>query len=444
MAVAAISLPAFLAMLDFSLANTVLPSVARDMHVAPDFAIWATNAYLYASLLAIMPLAALGDRIGFAVVTRAGLALFMVASLGCALAPTMSVFVALRFVQGLAGACIMSVNTGHLRNLYPDASLGRAIAFNSLMISLGVTAGPPLSAALLSLGSWRMVFCLTIPLGFAALLMVFAGISGGARETSKLRFDTGGAVFSAAVLAVLLLTVGRAAHAPLDRWSILLLLATTLGLIVLGRHQARQKEPLVPLDLFAVRDFRRAFLSNLLAFAASAILVVALPFELTRHGLSQLGVGLVLTAWPLAIIGALPLAGILADRGDARVSFVGGLLLIAGGSWLLSRISPASTPLDIAWRVALPAFGFGIFLTPNSRLMVIAAGDRRGGASGMVSLARLLGQSMGASIVIALLRIHPSAAGTICMAATSALGLVAIPVGLPRRAPRLSSHQQSK
>src|ERR1700761_2900705 len=147
----AVALSVLLSVLDYAVVNVALPSIAVDIHTSASDAIWVVNAYQLASLIALLPLAAMGDRVGHARMCRVGLVLFVLASLLCAVSRTLLELTAARALQGFGGACIMSVNAALVRFIYPSAALGRGIALNGLIVALGVALGPTVAAGVLAL-----------------------------------------------------------------------------------------------------------------------------------------------------------------------------------------------------------------------------------------------------------------------------------------------------
>jgi MFS family permease len=154
LAMFAVALSVLLSVLDYAVVNVALPSIAEDIHTSDSNAIWVVNAYQLASLIALLPLAAMGDRVGHARMCRIGLMLFVVASLLCAVSRTLPELTAARALQGFGGACIMSVNAALVRFIYPGSVLGRGIALNGLVVALGVALGPTVAAAVLALATW--------------------------------------------------------------------------------------------------------------------------------------------------------------------------------------------------------------------------------------------------------------------------------------------------
>lgn len=168
-AMLAVALSVFLALLDYAIANVALPDIARDLHASSSASIWVVNAYQMASLVTLLPLAALGSRVGFARLCRAGIVLFMLASLLCAVATNLPFLAMARVLQGIGGACIMSVNIALVRFIYPHAEIGRGVALNGVVVALGVAMGPTAAAVILTMGSWPWLFWINLPMGALAL-----------------------------------------------------------------------------------------------------------------------------------------------------------------------------------------------------------------------------------------------------------------------------------
>ncbi|MDD2705450.1 MAG: MFS transporter, partial [Acidocella sp.] len=138
----AVALAVLLSVLDYAVVNVALPSIARDIHTSDSASIWVVNAYQLASVISLLPVAAMGDRVGHARMCRIGLALFVIASLLCAVSRTLPELAVARALQGFGGACIMGVNAALVRYIYPAKMLGRGIALNGLVVALGVALGP--------------------------------------------------------------------------------------------------------------------------------------------------------------------------------------------------------------------------------------------------------------------------------------------------------------
>src|SRR5262249_12985314 len=145
-AIAAIVLAIAMSVLDSTIANVALPSIARDFAATEAASIWVVNAYQLAILIALLPLAALGERITYARVSQLGLLIFTLASLACSLAPSLLTLSLARIIQGFGAAGIMSVNAALVRFTYPQKLLGRAIGINAFVVAISAVIGPSIAS----------------------------------------------------------------------------------------------------------------------------------------------------------------------------------------------------------------------------------------------------------------------------------------------------------
>lgn len=396
-----------LVVLDAAKVAVALPTIAQSLHVTSAVSVWVVVAYQTALVMALLPCAALGDRMGHRRVFTAGVALFTVASGWCALAASMPWLVAARFLQGLGGAAVMSLSVALLREVVPHERFGSAIAWNSTVVALSTAAGPIIGSAILSATSWPGLFAANLPLGLAVLF--------GSRMLPASR----GAVHGPDYVSVALHAGFLAAGVGGANWlptrpglGVLLLGGAVLGLAALVRRELPKAAPLVPFDLLRRRPFRISVIASVCCFAGQAAAMVALPFHL-RHGLGQnaLMTGLYLTAWPLAVAATVPVAGRLAQRVSAsRLCVAGGVCLaigLAAASWM----PPQGGPLPLIPCTLLCGVGFGLFNVPNNRTLFLAAPSQRSGAAGGAQgTARLAGQTAGALLIPLLFSLVSAAA----------------------------------
>ena len=432
LAMLAVGLSMLLSVLDYAIANVALPTIAHDIHASTSSAIWVINAYQLVSVISLLPLAALGDRIGYARMCRIGLVLFVFASLACAASTTLLQLSLARALQGFGGACIVSVNAALLRYIYPRAIIGRGIALNGSVIAAGVALGPTIAAGVLSVAHWPWLFLINLPLGGIALLFALTSLPRTPRRATP--FDGVSVALNAAAFGGLIVGFDRLAHEDGVAGSASLVLIGAVCLVLLVRRQLGRTDPLLPLDLLALRGFRAAVLTGFLGFVASNFFIVSMPFTLeSTLGRSAVATGLLITPWPLAIVVVAPLIGWLSDRYPAVLLSSIGLGLTACGFLALWLMPARPGDADIAWRIALAGAGFGLFQPPNNRAILLAAPPlRSGSASGMISVARLLGQTVGAMLVAMSFALLGHAANRVCLALASATALVAAGVSVAR------------
>ncbi len=409
-AVLVIVLGIAMAVMDGSIVNLALPGIARELNAPASQAIWVVNAYQIASLVMLLPLAALGDRLGYRRVYLVGMLLFVLSSVLAMLADSLLMLTAARALQGLGAAGIMSVNTALVRLIYSSARLGRGMAVNSMVVATSAMAGPAVAAAILSVASWPWLFALNVPLGLLTLWMGRRALpanpprSEAAPQFSLIDVLLNILMFTLVFIGAEQLGVrGDAARsaAPLG-WT-LLAAGVAVGVVYL-RRQWFLAAPLFPLDLLRIPVFALSMASSLGAFCAQMLAFISLPFLLLEvQGRSHMAAGLLLTAWPLATVAVAPIAGRLIGRYPAGWLGGIGMGVFATGLLLLGWLPAQPSSLDMAWRLALCGAGFALFQSPNNHTIVTSAPlHRSGAASGMLGTARLTGQTLGAVTLAAI------------------------------------------
>ena len=409
-----------LAVLDGSIVNLALPGIARALNASAAHSIWVVNAYQIATLTMLLPLAALGERLGYRRVYLVGMALFALSSVAAMLANSLGTLIAARALQGLGAAGIMSVNAALVRLTYPRARLGRGLAINSVVVALSSVAGPSVAAGILSLATWPWLFALNLPMGLFTLWLGRRALpfnpAGDVRRPCPALLD---AVLNVLTFAFVFIgaerlgarsAAGQSLASP-DAWG-LLVAGLVLGALYL-RRQWHLATPLFPLDLLRIPVFAFSMGASVGAFCAQVLAYLALPFLLLEtHGRTPLQAGLLITAWPLAIVAVAPVAGRLIGRYPDGLMGGIGMAVFAAGLLLLAQLPAQPSDLDIVWRMVWCGAGFALFQSPNNHSIVTSAPlARSGAAGGMLGTARLIGQTSGAVMLAALFTVWPSHSG---------------------------------
>ena len=426
LAMFALGVAVAMAVLDGSIANVALPTIARQMHADPAASIWVVNAYQLAVTISLLPLASLGDVYGHRRVYCWGLLLYTIASIGCAVATTLPELVLGRVLQGFGGAGIMSVNGALVRFIFPRAQLGRGIGYNVLVVATSSAAGPSVAAAILAVSSWPWLFAIQVPFGIVSLVLSLRFL-----PTSPLTshaFDITSAVMNAITFGLFITGLDGIGHGE----NLALVIAELAGSLVMGvifiRRQLTLRPPMLPVDLLIQRPiFALSAATAVCSHAAQIIALVVLPFYFQyAGGLSPFDIGLQMTPWPAAVVVVAPIAGRLADKFSAGI--LGGLgLAVMLSGLVLAMLMPADASwADVAWRLALCGAGFGLFQSPNNRLLIGSAPpDRAGAGSGMLSTSRLVGQTTGSALVAVILGLTHGGPNSIVQATHIALGMAA-------------------
>ncbi len=437
-AMAVIILGIAMSVLDGTIVNLALPGIARDLQASAAQAVWVVNAYQVAMLALLLPCATLGDLVGYRRVYLSGLVLFTAASLGCALSNSLLMLAATRAVQGLGAAGIMSVNSALLRLIYPRRLLGRGVAINSLVVATAAVAGPSIAAAILSVASWPWLFVLNLPLGVIVLWLGFRALPPNAAAVPVgLRLSWLDVLLNALMFSLVVLGVdalGARSGSSATPSGVGVGLALLAGGLVVGliyvRRQWAQPLPLFPMDLLRIPVFALSMCASVSAFAAQMLAYIALPFLLLdSYGRSPLQAGLLITAWPLAIVVVAPVVGRLIGRYPDGLLGGIGMAIMASGLALMAALPAQPDNAAIAWRMVLCGIGFGMFHSPNNHTIVTTPpAHRSGGASGMLGTARLAGQTLGAvllSIIFSAADAHNGRGPVIALALAACFAVVA-------------------
>lgn len=439
--IAAIVLAISMSVLDSSIANVALPTIARDFRASNAASIWVINAYQLAILVAIVPLASLGEIIGYRRVSQTGLIVFTLASLGCAFSPSLLMLSVTRVIQGLGAAGIMSVNAALVRFTYPQRSLGRAIGINAFVVAICAAIGPTVASAILAVGEWRWLFGINVPIGLLTIVIATLALPETARIRRPLNYV--GAVLNVGFFGLLISGIQALAH---DSATVAGGAEVAVGLlfgIALVRHELPRNAPLIPFDLLRLRLFSLSLATSVCSFMAQMAALVALPFEIQRIGHTAVQTGLLMTPWPVAVALCAPIAGRLADRYPVGILGGIGLAVMGVGLTLVGMFPAGGTAADFIWRMALCGLGFGFFQSPNNRALLAAAPRARSGAAGgMLGTARLLGQTLGAAGVAILFRLFPQTGSHLAISVAAALALAAALISLSRLPLRSKEHPQ--
>jgi DHA2 family multidrug resistance protein-like MFS transporter len=430
-ATAAVMLGTTMAVLDGTIVNVALPSIAASLGVDPAAAVWVANGYLLACAMALFTCAALANRVGYRNMFVVGLSIFTVSSLGCALSPSLSFLTVMRVIQGLGGAAALSIAPALYRLIFPARLLGTALGMNALMVAVSTALGPAFGGALLAVSSWPWLFAINVPLGIVTVVLAGKALPRSFKtitdtplaaappatktpdraDSPQGPFDIAGAILSAIGMAAVILgadTCSRLTqfHAPQQAIGYgVLALASWAAFIWRQQHAAN---PLLPLVIFRSMRFSLAALTSISSFVGQGITIIALPFLLQGgFGYSAWQSALLFTPWPIAIIIAAPYAGRLADRHPPALLSTVGLVILTFGIALLAMLPSHHSALDICICTFVGGVGFGFFQTPNNREMLGHVSPRyAGSASAVLGVARTFGQSLGAAVVSIVLSLY--------------------------------------
>ncbi|MGH9560778.1 MAG: MFS transporter, partial [Terracidiphilus sp.] len=388
-----------MSVLDGNIANTALPSIASQLGASPEASIWVVNAFLLAVAICVLPLSSLADIIGYKRVYQGGLVLFTLASIGCSLPHSLGTLILARSLQGVAAAGMWSISAAMMRYTYPKELLGRAVGLSGIVVFTSAAAGPSIASGILAIATWHWLFAINVPFGLLSLSLSerFLVAAPGSRH----RWDLWSGLLNAATVTLLITAIegvgenGRSGIVAAE-----LACAAVLG-IWMVRLQISMRNPMLAVDLFKKPIFAMAAAASFCAFMGQGLAFVVLPFYfIDGLGVSQVRAGLLLTPWPLAAGVMSHFAGRLADRYPFWILGTTGMAVMTVGLLLLGLAPAHPTTFQIVWRAALGGAGFGFFGAPNNRALVAnAPRQRAGGAGGISTMSRLMGQAIGIAVV---------------------------------------------
>lgn len=402
LAVTAMSIGALMLMIDASISSVVLPTIANELGVKGSATMLVVTVYQLILAMTLLPLAAIGDRVGYRRLYQAGFTLHTLAALLCLFVNSLPALIVVRGLQSLGAATAMAVAVAMLRTIYPPHRLGAGLALNTIFNASGTALAPVVGGLVVTFTSWQWAFAAVVPLTLTSLAFSRALPDPQPR---KHPFDLRGAVLCAISFGLLIGGLEGAIHTDFLFTS---LAAITLGVLsswVLVRHEKTEAKPVLPVDLLADRALGLATLATFIGTIASMVVILYLPFRLQHgFGFSPGEIGGMMTAYAIASVMFSPIAGVLSDRIHVPLLCTAGSFVGAIGMTSFAFLPEQPGYFDIAWRLWLCGSGFGFFFSPNARFVVGSAPRERVAAAGSVfTTARMLAMAISATLVASLL-----------------------------------------
>ncbi|MEM9121786.1 MAG: MFS transporter [Pseudomonadota bacterium] len=379
---AATILASAMAFIDGTIVTIALPLIRDDLAASFGATQWVVNAYaLFLGSLILIGGAA-GDRFGRRRIFSIGIAVFALASIACAAAPSAGALIAARAAQGIGAAMLVPQSLAIIAANFPPEARGRAIGLWAGASALTTALGPPLGGLLIDSFGWRSIFWINLPFSLLALWLALAKVRESRDEAQTGPLDWPGA--ATAILAFGLLTIGltRFAESGGANGTVLALgaagLAAGAAFLALER---RAQSPLIPLSLFRNQRFVGVNLMTLFLYGALGATLFLLPFDLIeRRGLTATQMGLALLPFGLIIGAVSRFSGQWADAVGVRTPILTGTLLVALGSgWLALMFAPFW--LGVLAPILVIGFGMGLVVAPLTTAVMNAAPEGKAGAA---------------------------------------------------------------
>ena len=390
-----------LAFLDGSVMNVALPAIGRDLHAGAADLQWTINGFLLPLSALLLMGGAAGDHFGRRRLLIGGVALFLIASLGCALAPAIGWLHAARALQGVGAAMLMPNSLAVLGSAFTGEARGRAIGTWAAMGAIASALGPVLGGWLVETVGWRTIFLLNLPFGLGAILLAWRYVTESAPGERALDW-WGAALATVALFAVTYaLTLWSSQHALSVPIGIgLAPAAAAIAGFIATEHRLRDGA-MMPLAMFGSRAFVGLTLLTLFLYGALGGLVLLLPYLLITGGYTPSQAGMALLPFSIVVGTTSRLVGRLTARTGARLPLSVGPLVTAAGFALLVRVDPSAS----YWTSVFPgmlvlAFGMAGAVAPLTTAVLSSVDDRHTGtASGFNSAVARTGGLIATALV---------------------------------------------
>lgn len=397
---ASLSLSMLLSSLGTSIANVGLPALAQAFNASFQEVQWVVLAYLLSITALIVGAGRFGDLMGRRRLLLAGIFLFSVASVLCAIAPTLWLLIAARAVQGMGAAVMMALTMAIVGEAVPKARTGSAMGLLGTMSAVGTALGPSLGGVLIAVSGWQAIFLVNVPLGILTFFLAhrYLPVDRKERKAERPRFDHLGTLLLALTIAAyaLAMTMGRG---HFGRLNMALLLTAVIGVGLFVLVESKAKSPLVRLAMLRIPGLSASLAANTLVATVMMATLVVGPFYLSRAlGLNAALIGMVMSVGPvISALSGVP-AGRMVDRLGAPFMAVAGLIAVATGAAALAALPAMLGIAGYVFALFILTPGYQLFQAANNTAVItdIPSGQR-GVVSGMLNLSRNLGLMTGAS-----------------------------------------------
>ncbi|MBW7961353.1 DHA2 family efflux MFS transporter permease subunit [Bradyrhizobium sp. BR 10261] len=405
------ALASFMMALDAMIITTAFAAIRADFGSAVETLQWTVNAFNLIFAVLLLTGAALGDRFGRRRMFASGIALFVVASVACALAGTATALIAARALQGAGAALVMPVAMVILSGTFGREERARALGIFSSITGCALIVGPAIGGFITAHFGWRWVFWINLPIGLIAIALVLARLRESFGPAAALDIPGLSLVALAALALVWSLLRGNAVG-----WASAEVMGTLLSGLVFAAGfvlwELRAAAPMVPMRLFASRALAAGISASVLFYAAMYGVLFLLPqFLQTTLGFDAFGAGLRLLPWTATLFVTAPIAGAVVNRFGERPLVVTGLLMQAIGlGWIAEIASPAVAYSALVAPLVLAGVGVSMAMpsAQNAILSSVAVAEM-GKASGVFNMGRFLGGMFGIAALVASFSAHGGA-----------------------------------
>jgi len=377
-----------------------LPDILRELHTDLFALMWIVVGYTLVTTVLVLNAGRLSDTIGRARGYTLGFAIFLVASILCALAPTAETLVGARVLQGVGGAFVMATSAALVTDAFPRGELGRALGINAMVVGAGLILGPILGGWLTGFG-WRTVFWFNVPIALIGTIAAATILVDPVRAKTRITVDwLGSGIYLAGLLGLMTALAFGGIYGWTTPWVIAGIVVFLVAAPAFLWVESHRPDPLLDLSLFRIRLFAMGNLTSLLnGVARNGVLFLLVFYLQGAKGDDPVTAGIKLAPLALGLLVLSPISGVLADRYGSRLLATLGMIVTGIGLLGLTTLQ-VDTPywLLAIWQLIIGA-GSGLFASPNtSAVMGVVPPAQRGVGAG----ARMMLTNSGFVVSIAL------------------------------------------
>ena len=388
--------------LNQSTIQAALPTLSQELGTNFTTIQWVLLSFQITLAVVMLSVGRLADMFGKRRIFIAGNLFFGLASLLCALSPNVYFLIGFRVLQSTGAAVVTVLSMAIVAEIFPDSEKGRVLGIAAGSNSFGHFVGPILGGYLIGAYGWRIAFFILVPCAVLAALLALKYLPPLSPSGTSRRFDILGATLIGVTMCTLSLGLSYGQIIGFTHFYVILLFAASaIGFTAFLYVERRVAHPVLDFELFRSRPFTLHIALAALAGIATSGVTFLLPFFMQLAlGLTILQVGFVMAIVSIEIALIAPAAGYLADRlGAHRVTLIGIATLLVG-FLVASTVNLDNSQLGFLLRILPMGIGIGLFMSPNSTVIMAAApAARLGVASGLIGLTRMIGQTTGIALL---------------------------------------------
>lgn len=403
----AIVLGYFMALLDTTIINIALPEMTRHFGGTVSQISWVMNSYNLAFAVFILIASRLADQFGRKKVFLIGIILFTLASLFAGFSTNLGTLIALRVLQGLAGAIIVPITIPLTTTTFPKEMHGAIIGIWGAIAGLAAACGPSLGGIITEKLNWQWIFFVNVPLGLLSLILTIFFIKESKDESAGKMIDYAGMFGITGAMFFITYALIKVKDFGWDSSFIFILFTSgLLFLLFFLLTQWKGKAPMLPLSLLRIKAFDGAALTLLVVGAALSNIAILTSFFLTKvMGMTELKAGLILSILAVGSIVSSAVSGPLSNKYGSRLFGAIGVTLIIISTYSLSGLDIHSTVMEVLLRLGAAGIGVGFTMAPvMSSAIRNVPEDKVGISSGVINMTKALGSVLGVAIIVTVLQ----------------------------------------